>query len=128
MCSWTPLKKVALLQGTPQDKEIEGRQCPLSQSVTLLVVRSAVGFLNTIPMNTTPEMTLTKHLCPLLYEVCPRFCPTTFHKASQYAHNISGLDFEMQDDAYMSGSARYVYDQGERKISKDLTSTSPLHE
>ena len=69
--------------------------------------------LNTLPMNTTPEM---RHLGLLLYEACPCFCPTTFHKASKYAHDISGLDFEMQDDANMSGPTRYVCDQGERKI------------
>ena len=76
----------------------------------------------------TPEMSLTRHLGLLLYEVCPRFCSTYFYKASQYARDISGLDFEMQDDAYMSGPTRHVCDQGERKTFKDLTSDSPLHE
>ena len=45
MCPWTPLKKAALLQETPQNKEMEERRRPLSQSMTLLTVRSAVGFL-----------------------------------------------------------------------------------
>ena len=71
---------------------------------------------------------MTRHLGLLLYEVCPRFCPTTFHKASQYVHDISGFDFEMQDYAYMSGPTRYECDRGERKIFKNQILSSPLHE